>query len=132
MRTTLFILTLALAGSTLTTRANDRDSVTRTPGASTAEVKYVGGTSGERIFHVSYNNPTGSRFSVKVLDADGTQLYQSVYTDKLFNKKFQLDNIENSGKVVFMIRNFGDGSVQSFEVNTNTRLVEDVDVKEVK
>jgi len=35
------------------------------------------------------------------------------------------------GKLVFVIRNFGDNTVQRFEVNSASRLIEDVEVKEV-
>lgn len=127
---TLLYLTLALTGVTLATRANGRDSVDRT-NASPAEVTYVGGEEGARVFNVVYSNPTGSRFTVKVLDAEGNLLYQNAFMDKKFDKKFRLDGTGFFGKVVFVIRNHGDGSVQSFEINTNTRMVEDVDVKEV-
>jgi hypothetical protein len=41
-------------------------------------------------------------------------------------------NADNYGKLTFVIRNFGDNSTQSFVVSSNTRLVEDVEVKEVK
>jgi hypothetical protein len=34
--------------------------------------------------------------------------------------------------VTFVIRNFGDNSVQRWEVNTNNKIVEDIEVKEIK
>ena len=100
--------------------------------ASTAEVSYIGSQEGEPIFHVQYNNSTGSRFSIRVLDGDGHQIYQAVFTDKKFDKKFKITNTELFGKLVFVVRNFEDNSVQSFQVDSDTRMVEDIEVKEVK
>ena len=130
---TLSVLSIALAGNSLITRANDSHPIGDPKGsASTAEVKYIGGAEGNRIFKVVYNNDEGSRFSVRVLDADGAQLYQGFFSDKKFNKTFKITNADNSGKLTFVIRNFQDNSTQSFEVDYNTRLVEDIEVKEVK
>ncbi|HEY4061993.1 MAG TPA: hypothetical protein VGM30_08840 [Puia sp.] len=139
---TLAVLTIALIGGSLVTRAagghdrtgNDSTSRDNTPAGSarTAEVTYLGGNAGEMAFKVVYNNTTGSRFSLKVLDADGNQLYQHFYSDTNFDKTFKVANADNYGKLTFVIRNFGDNSTQSFVVSSNTRLVEDVEVKEVK
>jgi len=100
--------------------------------ASMAEVSYIGSQEGEPLFHVSYNNSTGARFSIRVLDGEGHQLYQRIFTDKKFDKKFKITNTDTPGKMVFIVRSFGDNSVQSFQVDSDTRMVEDVEVKEVK
>jgi hypothetical protein len=100
--------------------------------ASTAEVSYIGTLDGEPVFHVVYNNSTGARFAIRLLDADGHQIYQGVFSDKKFDKKFQIATTDLSGKLVFVVRNFQDNSVQSFQVDADTRMIEDVEVKEVK
>jgi hypothetical protein len=127
---TFSALTLLLAGGSLAALANGHDPFSPKGSASTAEVKYIGGKTGELIFNVVYNNTTGGRFSLRVLDADGNQIYQNFYTDKKFDKKFMINDAE--GKVTFVLKNYQDNSTQSFEVNANTRLVEDIEVKEVK
>jgi hypothetical protein len=98
--------------------------------ASNAEVKYVNNMAGDFVFNVVYDNATGSRFSLRVLDTDGYQLFQCFYSDKKFDKKFKITDAE--GKFTFIIKNYQDNSTQRFEVNSNTRLVEDVEVKEVR
>lgn len=100
--------------------------------ASTAEVKYIGSNAGDPLFNVVYNNATGARFSLKVMDEQGSLIFQSFYTGKKFDKKFQVANAQDYGKLVFVIKNMEDGSVQRFEVDSNTRLIEDVEVKEVR
>ncbi len=128
------LFTLMLTGTSLLSLANGGNGggPTGNTGASAAEVKYIPGKDGEYLFNVVYNNASGSRFSLIVLDEQGDQLFQSQYTDKKFDKKYKLADPDAFGKVTFVIRNFGDNSVQRWEVNTNSRMVEDIEVKEVK
>jgi len=126
------VLSFFLAGMSLVSLANGPHDPITDKNAATAEVKYVGDNDGGFFFNVLYNNATGSRFSVTILDEAGTALYSGLYSMKNFDKTFKLADTENFGKLVFVIRNLGDNSVQRFEVNTNSRLVEDVEVKEVK
>jgi hypothetical protein len=133
-----FILfTLLLAGASLLSMANggnraDGGGTRGNTSTSTAEIKYIAGKDGEYLFHVVYNNVTGSHFSLTVLDAEGNQLFQSHYSDKKFDKKFRLADPEDFSKVTFVIRNFGDNSVQRWEVDAHNKVVEDVEVKEVQ
>jgi len=131
----LFTLAIALTAASLPVRASNGDEDKKSPGsASTAEVKYLGSQQGQPLFKVQYKNQAGARFSIRVLDSEGNQLFQALYTDKNFDKTFRLAEAEsnNSPKLLFVLRNFKDNSVQTFEVNNNTRLVEEVEVKEVK
>jgi hypothetical protein len=100
--------------------------------ASTAEVSYIGSQEGQPLFSVSYNNNEGGRFGVSITDAEGDQLFQAYYRDRKFDKKFKISDAAPRGKLLLTIHNFQDNSEQSFEINANTRLVEDVEVKEVK
>jgi hypothetical protein len=124
------IFSLLFAGASLVSLANGPHGTLGDKGESNAEVKYIGSSEGG-IFNVLYTNGTGSRFSVAILDENGNQLYLRYYSEKQFDKKFRLAEPESFGKLVFVIRNFGDNSVQRFEVNSASRLVEDVEVKEV-
>lgn len=126
------VLSLFFAGMSLASLANGPHDPNTDKSATTAEVKYVGNNNGEFFFNVLYNNETGSRFTVAVLDEQGNQLYSGVYTVKKFDKNFKLADPDSFGKLVFVIRNLGDNSVQRFEVDADSRLIEDVEVKEVK
>ncbi|HLZ88189.1 MAG TPA: hypothetical protein VKQ52_13135 [Puia sp.] len=125
------VLSLLFAGVSLVSLANGHDPI-GDKAASTAEVKYITAGNGAFFFNVTYNNATGGRFSVVVLDEYGNQLYQNVYTDKKFDKKFMLADPDNFKKLTFVIRNYSDNTVQRFEVNSDDRMVEDVEVKEVQ
>ena len=124
------IFSLVFAGASLVSLANGTHGPSGDKTESTAEVKYIGSSEGG-IFNVLYTNGTGSRFSVAILDENGNQLFLHCYSDKQFDKKFRLAEPEVFGKLVFVIRNFGDNTVQRFEVNSASRLIEDVEVKEV-
>lgn len=91
-----------------------------------AEVRYVGSPEGEPSFRVVYANSTGARFSIKILDSEGHLLFQSVYTDKKFDRKFKVADARNYDKLTFVIRNFQDSCVQSFEINPNAPVIEAV------
>ncbi len=137
------LFTFLLAGTSLLSMANGHNSNTggndrngggtkNNSSASTAEVKCISGKDGEYLFNVVYNNTTGSRFSLIILDAQGDQLFQSQYSDKKFDKKFRLADPDEFARLTFVIRNYGDNSVQRWEVNANNKVVEDIEVKEVK
>ena len=93
-------------------------------------IRHLGNTTESMNFQVKYENETGSKFAVVVRDQENNILFHEYYTDKKFDKKFSLPKIDNS-KVIFQIKNVKDNSAQTFEVNTNTRLVEEVIVKRV-
>lgn len=126
----LSFLTVIFGGISLVTFANGNEP-TPDRSAATAEVKYIAAKDGDGLFNVIYNNAAGSRFSIAVLDEYGNQLYQGYFTDRTFNRKFKLADPEISSKLTFVIRNFGDNSVQRFQVDATSELVEDVQVTEV-
>jgi hypothetical protein len=131
---TASIFTAILGGASLVSQAgtgHDREGGDRNR-AATAEVKYIPDAQGQGIFNVQYNNVAGSRFTICVMDADGNQLYQNIYTDKKFDKNFRLAEPDSYEKLIFIIRNLADNSIQRFEVVASSHLVEDVDVREVQ
>ena len=92
-----------------------------TQDASAVEVKYIAAKDGDVLFNVVYNNATGQRFSVIVLDEFGNQLYQNSFCDKKFDRKFKLADPESTNSLTFIIRNYGDNSVQRFRVDAGNR-----------
>jgi hypothetical protein len=100
--------------------------------AGSADVKYIPVTDSQGVFNVAYDNATGSKFILQITDQDGNQIYQGTFSDKKFSRNFQLADPEGYNKLVFVIRNLGDHTSQRFEVETQTHLIEDVTVREVK
>jgi len=118
----LLLFTVATTQAQTTTNASTEKNT---------NVKYVGTQDDVILFNVSVDNPNGSKFSVIVTNNEGNQLFQEVYNDKKFDKRFRLPKSE-TGKLTFVVRNFKDASddVHSFEVTD--RIVEDVVVSAVK
>lgn len=100
------------------------------PPAPAASVKHIGNPPGSLVFQVQYDNPAGEKFFLTIKDTDGAILFQDMYTDKKFNKKFQLPQGETD-KLQFIIKGARAKESQTFEVNTNIRMVEDIVVKKV-
>src|SRR5580658_2546116 len=105
----LLLVTVATTQAQTTTSASTENNTT---------VKYLGTQDDMILFNVSVANPQGNKFSVIVSDNDGNQLFQEVYNDKKFDKRFRLPKTE-TGKLTFVVRNFKDASddIHSFEVS---------------
>lgn len=94
-----------------------------------AIVKYLGIQDDMLVFNVSYANPDGSKFLLIVKDQDGTQLYQNTFSEKTFYKQFRLPKADKD-RIVFVIRDGKDSEVvKAFEINVNSRFIQEVAVK---
>lgn len=100
------------------------------PVTAAASVKHIGNPEGSVVFQVQYDNLAGDKFSLIIKDNDGAIIYQDTYTDKKFDKKFQLPQGE-ADKLQFIIKGTKNNYSQTFEVNTRSRMVEEVVVKKV-
>ena len=121
---TSFLLILTTANALPTVATTD-------PADTAATVKYLGTQDDMLVFNVSYSNPEGGRFLLTVKDQDGTQLYQSLFTDKSFYKQFRLPKSEKD-RIVFIFRDSREvETVKAFDVNINSRIIREVAVKKI-
>jgi hypothetical protein len=127
----LSLLTILFGSISLVTLANGNEPI-GDHSAATAEVKYIATKEGQGLFNVIYKNAAGTRFSITVLDEYGNQLYRGLFSDRRFDRKFKLADPESVSKLIFVVRNFGDDSVQRFEVDATSQIVEDVRVTELQ
>jgi len=121
------LLVVAIAAVTIPATAGIKSV---DPADEAASVKYIGSQNQTLFFNVKYNNVNASKFFVTIKDADGATLFQSAYTDNTFDKKFSLPKTD-SGKVIFTISDKKNNYTESFEITTETRVVEDVVIKKV-
>lgn len=105
-------------------------NIERHAGVPDAQISHLGASNGMLTFEVKVNNITGERFRVLVKDVDGTVLFQGAYDDKNFSKRFVIPKPE-SNKLIFVVRNSEGNKSQSFEINSSTRVVEDIEVKKI-
>ncbi|MFT3949247.1 MAG: hypothetical protein QM763_19945 [Agriterribacter sp.] len=121
------LLVVAIAAVTIPATAGVKSV---DPVEETASVKYIGRQDQTMFFNVKYNNVNASKFFVVIKDEDGVTLFQGAFTDSAFDKKFSLPKTE-TGKVIFTISDKKNNYSESFEITTETRVVEDVIVKKV-
>ena len=95
-----------------------------------AAVTYVATGNESLFFDVKVNNAEGEKFTIVVKDDNSTTLFRGTYYDKNFKKRFVLPKTD-SNKLTFQIRSESDSKSETFEVNTKTRVVEEVVVTKV-
>jgi hypothetical protein len=122
----VFMLTVATSASAQVTPVSSPipDNESR------ALVTFVATGSESLLFDVKVDNPEGEKFSVVVKDERGTTLYRGYFYDKDFKKRFVVPKTD-SNKLTFNIKSESGNKAESFEINTSTRIVEDVVVKKV-
>jgi hypothetical protein len=97
---------------------------------SKAAVTYVAAGSDALYFDVKVNNEEGGKFTVVVKDDKGTTMYRGSYYDRNFKKRFVLPKTDTN-KLTFKISSESGSNAETFEINTKTRLVEEVVVTKV-
>jgi len=79
-----------------------------------AEFKYAGSSKDQASFSIKFNNPSGEKFTLLVLDAKGDLFFKESYTSKEFAKRFVLAK-EDAEKLTFRIQS----GKQNFDQNIN-------------
>ena len=96
------------------------------------EVKYTGVDLNNQLsFTVKYSNPSGSSFSLSVLDDGGEPSFKGYYDGKNFSKIFKLPKLEVS-KVIFLIEDSKNSVKEKYTVNIKTNVTEEVTVSKGK
>lgn len=98
------------------------------PIVKTASVKHLGTSQNNAVFQVLVDNEAGEKFSITIKDQFGSILFNEVYHDKKFDRRFLLNKEEGLTKLTFILRSLKDNESQTFEINTTTRIVENYDV----
>ena len=93
------------------------------------EVKYIGSNSEAFFFTVKYDNRTGEKFNVIVIDVTGDVLFRDTYRGRNFEKKFKIPRIIDTDEITFVIRSLKESVDQQFNVKISSRVVDDVVVK---
>ncbi|AXY76902.1 hypothetical protein D3H65_24225 [Paraflavitalea soli] len=130
IRNKLVRSTIALLILSQVAVAQTRLVAVREPVVSTASVKHIGNPEGSVVFQVQYDNQAGEKFFLIIRDNDGNVIYQDTYSDKKFDKKFQLPQGETD-KLQFIIKGPRNNTIQTFEVKTHSRMIEEVVVRKV-
>ncbi|HUQ65671.1 MAG TPA: hypothetical protein VM101_05930 [Flavitalea sp.] len=128
IKTTAVVMMLAVATGTSAQVTPASAGITDNEGK--AIVTFVATGSESLLFDVKVDNASGEKFTIIVKDENGTTIYRGSFINKNFKKRFILPKTD-SNKLTFHIKSESGITSESFEINTSTRIVEEVIVKKV-
>ncbi|MEJ7828659.1 MAG: hypothetical protein WKF91_10695 [Segetibacter sp.] len=92
-----------------------------------AEISYIGVVEDKLVFGLKFKNELGEKFSVMIKNNEDQTFHHEKYEAKNFTKKYLFEKSEfGNGKLTFVISTPTGKLVQAFELNINTRVLEDV------
>jgi hypothetical protein len=97
---------------------------------SIASVTYLGSANEQMSFGLKYENETGEKYVITILDSEGVTLFDGSFSEKNFNKTFKVP--VEIGNLTFIISNYKNRAEKKFSVTTERRLVEEVYVTKSK
>jgi hypothetical protein len=119
------VITLLMAVCTVSLAvANTGDSTINKEDASVSCLKVE---EGNIYFNVKFQNADGGRFHLLVNDAVGDNLYHATFTGQHFDKVFRAPS--DNGKLTIIIRDVKDKTNHTFELTTESKLVQQIYVK---
>jgi hypothetical protein len=69
-----------------------------------ATVNYIGSVDDQLSFLMNYENKSGEKFVVSILDSRGESLFEGVFSDKKFSRIFKVPS--EAGNTTFVISDF--------------------------
>jgi len=94
-----------------------------------ADVRYVGVAEDKLVFEVAYQNDAETNFVLEIRDANGYELYSARFKQKNFRKRYAISKYElGNNSLTFVVASRGNIVQQEFDVNANSRLIEEISV----
>jgi hypothetical protein len=120
------VLALFTFGTVLTANAQEGGN------KENVEIKYLGAVGNNPIFQVEFDNLDEEELFITLKDAEGNVLYAEKFKEKRFSKKFQVERADEDLRVVLTVANKKGRFSQQYQINRNTRIVQDVFVTKVR
>ena len=118
----VFFVSAFTVMSMLTASAKSKPVVTPV-----ASVSYVGSIDDQSSFLMNYENESGEKFVVNIVDADGVSLFEGVFSDKKFAKTFRVPR--EAGNISFTISSYKNKAEKKFQVTTERKMIEEITIK---
>ncbi|HRQ51709.1 MAG TPA: hypothetical protein PLR74_14280 [Agriterribacter sp.] len=91
------------------------------------QLQHIGNIKEQPVFQLSFNGAEEQEFSVVVLDNENTVLYKDILKGSNFVKKFLLNTEElGNANVRFEITNRKTSKTTTYDINRNTRYIQDL------
>ncbi|HEX5651797.1 MAG TPA: hypothetical protein VFX58_01910 [Chitinophagaceae bacterium] len=103
------------------------------PKTAIIELKFIGNFRSKPVFELHFNNNgVAQEYILNIRDEFGNSLYKEKINSNVFSKKFMLNTEELEDDILrFEISSVSDNKVVIYEINRNTRVVEDVKISKV-
>lgn len=89
-------------------------------------ISYAGTLNDRPVLRIEFENSNGSLLEVSIRDQDQNELYTEKITDKKYNKRFLLQDVDlDKVKLTFIINDIKQKQSQVFEINRNSRTIEE-------
>jgi len=92
-----------------------------------ATVSFIGSVDDQLSFLMNYENESGEKFVVNIVDADGLSLFEGVFSDKKFAKTFRVPR--EAGNISFTISSHKNKADKKFQVTTERKMIEEITIK---
>jgi hypothetical protein len=92
-----------------------------------ASVSFVGSVDDQLSFLMNYENESGEKFVVNIVDVDGVSLFEGVFSDKKFAKTFRVPR--EVGNISFTISSYKNKADKKFQVTTERKMIEEITIK---
>ncbi len=122
---TKLILAALLVATSVSSFASNGDPIKEEP-----VIKLLGKTFDSNFFQVKFNNAAGDKYLVTVKEKNGPVLFQETYKEEKFEKNFRIPRTTDES-FVFILRNIKTNKSETFVIDTNTKVVEEVVIKKV-
>ncbi len=120
----MFILSVALVSFTDANGQNTNDK---------QELKYVGNLNNKPVFQLELNNTADENYTISVIDIYSNVLYKEQASGTKITRKFLLNTDELGDEPVRVeIASAKTNKKQVFEINRNSRFVQDLVINKVK
>ena len=97
------------------------------------ELKFVGILKNQPLFHLVFNSAEENEYTIIIRDDFGNIYYREIVKGTAFLKKFRIDTEEIDGaKLKFEIRSKAYDKPVVFEINNQSRYVDEVVVSKIK
>jgi hypothetical protein len=97
------------------------------------ELKFIGNIKNQPLFHMTFNSTEESEYTIVVRDEYGNVLYKETVKGGIFTKKFLLNTEElGDAELKFEVSGKNYEKPVVFEINKQSRFVQDVVVNKVK
>jgi hypothetical protein len=107
-----------------------QDNVTANDGQ--ALIKYLGNVGDQLVFQVQVDNDSNDYCTIRIKDEAGNTFFIERFKEKNITKKFVIKKEDVGGFLTFVVKKSKNEQIESFQVDRNVRVIEDLVITKQK